>query len=105
MIEIVEANFNTLDNGGQNNPVVFDGVRKRRRRVDAESVKDFMDKLEKSKKTVFVYLLNKTKLVGSIASQDDHCILLKDKNEMLIFKHAISTITYASNNHVFGQGA
>lgn len=52
----------------------------------------FLNQLRREKIPVVVYLINGVRLKGIITGFDNFIILLKDINEQLIYKHAISTI-------------
>jgi host factor-I protein len=52
----------------------------------------FLNVLRKEKVPVTVYLLNGTRLRGTIRAFDNFCLLLKQNTQQLIYKHAISTI-------------
>lgn len=52
----------------------------------------FLNQLRKEKIPVVVYLTNGVRLKGVIKGFDSFVILLKEANEQLIYKHAISTI-------------
>ncbi len=52
----------------------------------------FLNQLRKEKIPVLLYLTNGVRLKGIIKGFDNFVILLKDANEQLIYKHAVSTI-------------
>lgn len=52
----------------------------------------FLNALRKEKMPVVIYLTNGVRLKGVIKGFDSFVVLLKDMNEQLIYKHAISTI-------------
>jgi host factor-I protein len=57
---------------------------------------DFFNEARKSRSTVTVFLGNGKKLTGRIKSFDKFTLLLEGhQGELIIFKHAISTITTA----------
>lgn len=57
---------------------------------------DFFNDARKSRSTVTVFLANGKKLTGRIKSFDKFTLLLEGhQGELIIFKHAISTITTA----------
>ena len=57
---------------------------------------DFFNDARKSRATVTVFLSNGKKLTGRIKSFDKFTLLLEGhQGELIIFKHAISTITTA----------
>lgn len=53
---------------------------------------NYLNQLRKEKIPVVVYLTNGVRLKGVIKGFDNFVILLKDANQQLIYKHAISTI-------------
>ena len=52
----------------------------------------FLNQLRKEKIPVLLYLTNGVRLKGVVKGFDNFVILLKDANEQLIYKHAVSTI-------------
>ncbi len=52
----------------------------------------FLNQLRKEKIPVVIYLVNGVRLKGIIKGFDSFVILLKEANEQLIYKHAVSTI-------------
>ncbi len=59
----------------------------------ANSLQDsFLNQLRKERVPVVVYLANGVRLKGIVKAFDNFVILLKESNEQLIYKHAISTI-------------
>ncbi len=52
----------------------------------------FLNQLRKEKVPVVVYLINGVRLKGIVRGFDSFVVLLKEANEQLIYKHAISTI-------------
>lgn len=52
----------------------------------------FLNQLRKEKVKVVVYLTNGVRLKGIVKGFDNFVVLLKETNEQLIYKHAISTI-------------
>lgn len=55
----------------------------------------YFAKLRRDKTVTTIYLVNGVKLIGKIKSFDKFAILIENNHqEQLIFKHAISTITY-----------
>ncbi len=52
----------------------------------------FLNQLRKEKTTVVIYLTNGVRLKGIVKGFDNFVVLLKEANEQLIYKHAISTI-------------
>ena len=58
-----------------------------------QSLQDlFLNQLRKEKIPVVIYLINGVRLKGIIKGFDSFVILLKEVNEQLIYKHAVSTI-------------
>jgi len=58
-----------------------------------QSLQDlFLNQLRKEKIPVVVYLTNGVRLKGVVKGFDSFVILLKEANEQLIYKHAVSTI-------------
>ncbi|MFO0752345.1 MAG: RNA chaperone Hfq [Thermodesulfovibrionales bacterium] len=58
-----------------------------------QSLQDsFLNHLRKERIPVVVYLANGVRLKGVIKGFDSFVILLKESNEQLIYKHAVSTI-------------
>ena len=53
----------------------------------------YLNNLRKEKIPVSVFLVNGTRLKGIIKGFDNFVIMLKQNNEQLIYKHAISTIS------------
>ncbi len=53
---------------------------------------NFLNHLRKEKIPVVVYLTNGVRLKGVIKGFDSFVVLLKEANEQLIYKHAISTV-------------
>ena len=61
--------------------------------ANKESLQDsFLNQLRKERVPVVVYLANGVRLKGIVKGFDNFVILLKESNEQLIYKHAISTI-------------
>ena len=52
----------------------------------------FLNQMRKEKIPVTMYLVNGARLTGVIKGFDNFVILLKQENQQLIYKHAISTI-------------
>lgn len=52
----------------------------------------FLNQVRKEKIPVVVYLTNGVRLKGIVKGFDNFVVLLKEANEQLIYKHAISTI-------------
>lgn len=58
-----------------------------------QSLQDiFLNNLRRDKVPVVIYLTNGVRLKGVVKSFDSFVILLKEANDQLIYKHAISTI-------------
>ncbi|MCC6346478.1 MAG: RNA chaperone Hfq [Nitrospirales bacterium] len=58
-----------------------------------QSLQDsFLNHLRKERIPVVVYLTNGVRLRGVIKGFDSFVIMLKESNEQLIYKHAVSTI-------------
>jgi host factor-I protein len=56
----------------------------------------YFAKLRRDRTVTTIYLVNGVKLIGKIKSFDKYSILIENNHqEQLIFKHAISTITYS----------
>ncbi len=53
----------------------------------------FLNHLRKEKIPVSIFLVSGTRLKGTILGFDNFCILLKQNNLQLVYKHAISTIS------------
>lgn len=52
----------------------------------------FLNQMRKEKIAVTVYLVNGARLTGTIKGFDNFVILMKQENQQLVYKHAISTI-------------
>lgn len=52
----------------------------------------FLNQLRKERIPVIIYLTNGVRLKGLIKAFDNFVILLKESNQSLVYKHAISTI-------------
>ncbi|MDX9715520.1 MAG: RNA chaperone Hfq [Dissulfurispiraceae bacterium] len=58
-----------------------------------QSLQDgFLNQVRKEKIPVVIYLANGVRLKGLIKGFDNFVVLLKEANEQLVYKHAISTI-------------
>ena len=57
----------------------------------------FLNQLRKDRIPVIVFLTNGVRLKGIVKGFDNFVVLLKDVNEQLIYKHAISTIVPEKN--------
>lgn len=53
----------------------------------------FLNQLRKEKIPVTIFLVNGTRLKGTIKGFDNFVILLKQNNQQLVYKHAVSTIS------------
>jgi host factor-I protein len=52
----------------------------------------FLNQVRKEKIPVVIFLTNGVRLKGIIKGFDNFVVLLKDANEQLIYKHAVSSI-------------
>ncbi len=52
----------------------------------------FLNQMRKEKIPVTMYLVNGARLTGTIKGFDNFVILLKQENQQLVYKHAVSTI-------------
>jgi host factor-I protein len=63
-----------------------------------QSLQDaFLNTLRRDKVPVVIYLTNGVRLKGVVKGFDSFVILLKEANDQLIYKHAISTIIPEKN--------
>lgn len=53
----------------------------------------YLNHLRKERIPVSIFLVNGTRLKGTIKGFDNFVVLLKQSNQQLIYKHAISTIS------------
>lgn len=53
----------------------------------------YLNHLRKEKIPVTIFLINGTRLKGTIKGFDNFVVLLKQNTQQLIYKHAISTIS------------
>lgn len=53
----------------------------------------FLNHLRKEKIPVSIFLMNGTRLKGTIKGFDNFVVLLKQSTQQLVYKHAISTIS------------
>ena len=53
---------------------------------------NFLNQLRKDKIPVIIFLTNGVRLKGFVKAFDSFVILVKDVNQQLIYKHAVSTI-------------
>ena len=59
----------------------------------SQSLQDnYLNQLRKDKLPVLIYLINGVRLKGVVKAFDNFVILLKDANQQLVYKHAVSTI-------------
>lgn len=59
----------------------------------------FLNTARRERMTVTIYLMHGTKLTGRIKSFDKFSVLLESgAQDLLIFKHAISTMSYPKRN-------
>jgi host factor-I protein len=52
----------------------------------------FLNQMRKEKVPVTMYLVNGARISGTIKGFDNFVILMKQENQQLVYKHAISTI-------------
>jgi len=52
----------------------------------------FLNQMRKEKIPVTMYLVNGARLTGTIKGFDNFVILMKQENQQLVYKHAVSTI-------------
>lgn len=52
----------------------------------------FLNQMRKEKIPVTMYLVNGARITGTIKGFDNFVILMKQENQQLVYKHAISTI-------------
>lgn len=52
----------------------------------------FLNQMRKEKIPVTMYLVNGARISGTIKGFDNFVILMKQENQQLVYKHAISTI-------------
>jgi host factor-I protein len=68
-----------------------------------QSLQDpFLNALRKERVPVSIYLVNGIKLQGTIDSFDQFVVLLKNRVNQMVYKHAISTVVPARNVRVPG---
>ena len=60
---------------------------------DCKLQDNYLNGLRKEKVPVVIYLVNGTRLKGVITGFDNFVILLKQGNQQLVYKHAVSTIS------------
>jgi len=57
----------------------------------------FLNKVRKDNVPVTIFLVNGVKLQGAISAFDNFCVTLRrDKQDQLVYKHAISTVMPAT---------
>ncbi len=52
----------------------------------------FLNRMRKERVTVIIELITGERIEGQITSFDNFSLILKDENERLIYKHAISSV-------------
>lgn len=66
----------------------------------------FLNKVRKDNVPVTVFLVNGVKLQGSISAFDNFCVTLRrDKQDQLVYKHAISTVMPATPIQLYDPNA
>ncbi len=67
----------------------------------AQNIQDsFLNTARKDKSLITIYLLSGVKMTGKIRSFDKYSVVLdKNNEELLIFKHAISTVVMSRSPH------
>ena len=66
----------------------------------------FLNKVRKDNVAVTVFLVNGVKLQGSISAFDNFCVTLRrDKQDQLVYKHAISTVMPATPIQLYDPNA
>jgi len=65
----------------------------------------YLNFLRKEKVPVVVYLVSGARLKGVIKGFDNFVIILKQNNQQLIYKHAISTISPETDMDIRLEGA
>jgi host factor-I protein len=68
----------------------FSGGRMGKSQVNLQDI--FLNQMRKEKVPVTMYLVNGARISGTIKGFDNFVILLKQENQQLVYKHAISTI-------------
>ncbi|HSW63038.1 MAG TPA: RNA chaperone Hfq [Dissulfurispiraceae bacterium] len=64
----------------------------------------FLNALRREKMPVTIFLTNGVRLKGTIKGFDNFVVLLKDANEQLVYKHAISTVVPERPVDLRGEG-
>ncbi len=66
----------------------------------------FLNKVRKDNVPVTVFLVNGVKLQGAISAFDNFCVTLRrDKQDQLVYKHAISTVMPATPIQLYDPNA
>ncbi|WP_169569146.1 RNA chaperone Hfq [Sneathiella limimaris] len=66
----------------------------------------FLNKVRKDNVPVTIFLVNGVKLQGSISAFDNFCVTLRrDKQDQLVYKHAISTVMPATPIQLYDPSA
>ncbi len=66
----------------------------------------FLNKVRKDNVPVTVFLVNGVKLQGAISAFDNFCVTLRrDKQDQLVYKHAISTVMPSSPIQLYDPNA
>lgn len=66
----------------------------------------FLNKVRKDNVPVTIFLVNGVKLQGSVSAFDNFCVTLRrDKQDQLVYKHAISTVMPASPIQLYDPSA
>lgn len=77
--------------------MIEEGIKKNMENNNFNIQDSYFARLRRDKTVTTIYLVNGVKLIGRIKSFDKFSILIENNHqEQLIFKHAISTITYSS---------
>lgn len=64
---------------------------------------NYLNQLRKDRIPVVIYLTNGVRLKGLIKAFDNFVILLKENNQSLVYKHAISTIVPEKDVHLVSE--
>ncbi|OUR76965.1 RNA chaperone Hfq [Alphaproteobacteria bacterium 46_93_T64] len=66
----------------------------------------FLNKVRKDNVPVTIFLVNGVKLQGAISAFDNFCVTLRrDKQDQLVYKHAISTVMPATPIQLYDPSA
>ncbi|MBE7637330.1 RNA chaperone Hfq [Sneathiella sp. P13V-1] len=66
----------------------------------------FLNKVRKDNVPVTIFLVNGVKLQGSVSAFDNFCVTLRrDKQDQLVYKHAISTVMPATPIQLYDPSA